>query len=221
MITSTSRPALVAAILWFGLLVLLAGAATPGYSQATQAISELAAPDAPYVWLVRFGGFIPLGSILVLYAFAFARLNEAALPKMLVSALVWLTGAAVIVAGVFPTDPGGQRNSLSGIIHAAAGLTLLIVSSATPFLALFLLSGRRSRRSAYALYSVLTGFALTGLFLMMPNGILPGLVELHRKILGNLFPAWYQLHGIVQRTFMAVYFVWLGSFVHLRFHEVY
>ena len=216
---STLWLTLVVALIWFCSLVLLAGVSTPGFSQASQAISELAVPGAPYSRLVRFGGFVPLGSIIVLFACVVARSHELLLPKFLVAALFWLTGVAITVAGIFPTDPGGQRNSLSGIVHAAAGLTLLIASSLTPFTVLFLLKDQPSPDLSFTVYTFLTGFALIGLFLLMPNAVLPGLVEVHREVLGESFSIWYRLHGMVQRTFMVIYFVWLGSFTHLYLRE--
>jgi hypothetical membrane protein len=54
--------------LWFFAVILFAGINTPEYSHSSQAISELAAPGTPYAGLVRFGGFIPLGLIFILFA---------------------------------------------------------------------------------------------------------------------------------------------------------
>jgi hypothetical protein len=49
------------------LLIVLGGAAFPGYSHTSQFISELGATGAPHEKLVRFAGFLPAGVLLCLF----------------------------------------------------------------------------------------------------------------------------------------------------------
>lgn len=211
--TMLLKLAAVAAPLWFGLVVFVAGAFTPGYSQATQTMSELAAPGAPLGWLVRFGGFLPVGIILLVLALAIYRLP---LPARTGEALLLaLAGAAIIMAGIFPTDFKGRRDSLDGLLHAIAGMMLLATACLAPLVSALRAAGSRGFR----IFSFLTGISLTTLFVLTPNGISPGLVALHRQLLGNFFATWYKYYGIHQRAFMLIFFIWLVVFVQHIFSQ--
>ena len=157
------KRAMLLAPLWFALVLLFAGLRTPGYTHLSQAISELGAPGAPYALLVNFGGFLPVGSWLVCFAFASRRFLSTPAQKNAVSILFSLAGAAILTAGLFPTDPGGRRDTLAGIVHAAAGLGLLIVATVTPFI-MAVLPTPGKKRTAFKVYSFVTGAVLVTLF---------------------------------------------------------
>ena len=210
MVGNTIRPAVWYGAALFVLVVLVAGFATPGYSHLHQALSELGAHDAPLDWLVRWAGFIPLGISFVLYAFQSHRLFSNSLPFH----LFLLTGLAIIVAGVFPTDPHGRRDTLAGMVHALAGITLLCLLSLTPLVMSFKRLYRNPPQSRLLIFSFVMGLIVTSFFVMLPNGISPQLVEFHRRILGAYFETWYPLHGLHQRLLLALYFLWL--IVHSR-----
>jgi hypothetical membrane protein len=91
----------------FAGVILIAGLFTPGYSHLRQAISELAAPGAPLALFVQYAGFIPLAAAVLLFAWDMRRQHP---DTHLVTRLFFLTGLALLVAGIFPTDEFGRRS---------------------------------------------------------------------------------------------------------------
>jgi Protein of unknown function (DUF998) len=73
----------VLALLWVLFLTLLGGAQFSGYSHAAQFISELGAGHAPHEQLVRWAGFLPAGSLLLVFCAA----AWAALPRSTLATL--------------------------------------------------------------------------------------------------------------------------------------
>jgi hypothetical protein len=201
-------------LLSFGVVILLAGVLTPGYSHSFQAISELAAPGTPYAGLVRFGGFISLGLEFAFFALAAWQSPDAKNPHKVICVLLILTGLAIIAAGIFPTDVHGRRNSFSGMAHAIAGLILLVLASITPLVMAFTVSWR-SRWRGFKLFSIVCSFVLIALFALLPNGISPAWIQFQKVILGAWFTVWYQYQGLDQRALFLVYFLWLFTFVSL------
>jgi hypothetical membrane protein len=211
---SMSKPVMFLAPLWFCAVILFAGAFTPGYSHSFQAVSELAAPGAPYAGLVRFGGFIPLGLAFLLFSFAVRQMPGSKAFQTAAFILFALTGLAIIAAGIFPTDVHGRRNSFSGMAHAVAGLALLVLLCTVPLLAAAS-PALRSGRRGFRIYSLFSGVLLVTLFILLPNGISPALIQLQKNILGDLFAIWYKYQGLDQRALLLVYFAWLSVFVQL------
>ena len=68
--------AMLVAPLGSGLVILLSGLFTPGYSHLHQAISELAAPMAPLVLFVQCIGFVPLAIVFLFFALDLARTRQ-------------------------------------------------------------------------------------------------------------------------------------------------
>ncbi len=106
------------------LLTLIGGAAFPGYSHASQFISELGARGAPHAQLVNFGGFLPAGVLVC----AFAVLAWKALPRS-VGTTIGLAGIALfgfgyLVAVFFPCEAGCRpaEPSISQLVHNVLGL---------------------------------------------------------------------------------------------------
>ncbi len=106
-------------------VLTLAGAwATPGYSHASQFISELGQRGAPHEWAVRFAGFLPAGVLLWVHTLAAWRtlptsgLTTAALVGLALYALGYG------VAAFLPCDPGCRpaQPSNAQAIHNAVGL---------------------------------------------------------------------------------------------------
>ena len=216
--TGLQKRIVILAPVWFGLIIFLAGLLTPGYKHSSQAISELGAPGAPYALVVNFAGFVPLGCSLMMLAFAPGRFFGSQIQKTIATVLFGLTGLAIVVAGLFPTDPGGRRDTLAGMIHAVAGISLLIVASLTP-LVMGALPAQGKKAAIFRLASLATGAVLMALFFLTPNGLLPGLIEFQRNALGGIFPVWYKYYGVHQRAFMGIYFVWLVGFTQLFLEE--
>jgi hypothetical protein len=207
-----SKSVILLTSLWFCVVILFAGAFTSGYSHSFQAVSELAAPGTPYAGLVRFGGFVPLGLAFVMFAFAMRQMPASRTFQIAIFILFALTGLAIIAAGIFPTDIHGRRNSFSGMAHAVAGLALLTLLCATPLLVAVSPVSQPGRRG-FRIYSLFSGLLLTMLFVLLPNGISPALIQLQKILLGDLFTIWYKYQGIDQRALLLVYFVWLFVFV--------
>lgn len=116
-------------------IVVWAGAVTPGYSHVSQFISELGATDARSEMLVRFAGFLPAGLLLL----AFCAVAFKALPKS-GAAVFGLIGLAIYAAGYvtsafFPCDPGCRPSepSLSQVIHNIGGLAGYFLAPGTLF----------------------------------------------------------------------------------------
>ncbi|MDX9991557.1 MAG: DUF998 domain-containing protein [Anaerolineales bacterium] len=200
------RRAMLVAPLGFGLVILLSGLFTPGYSHLHQAISELAAPMAPLALFVQYVGFVPLAVVFLFFALDLARTGQ---ENRLVIGLFAISGLALFLAGIFPTDEFGRRISLSGKLHAIAGIILILSICLTP-LAVALI-GRRAR--SLRLYSVITGLILVLLFVFLPNGVSPALIHIHKTVLGGFFDFWYANHGLCQRLLFVVYFIWLEIYV--------
>ena len=211
-----ARKVIIYGVLWFCGVILFAGIFTPGYSHSRQAISELAAPGAPYAGLVQFGGFIPLGLAFIWAAVTMGRSQNPGTFRNAFFVLFILTGLAIIAAGIFPTDVHGRRTSFSGMTHAIAGLFLLALICLTPLMAA-LMKSVFSR--GFRIYSLVSGLTLLALFFLLPNGISPALIQLQKMILGNGFDIWYKYQGIDQRMLFLVYFMWLGIFVRWRGEE--
>ena len=106
------------------LLTVIGGATFPGYSHASQFISELGARGAPHAQLVNFGGFLPAGVLVC----AFAVLAWKVLPRSAGTAIgmvgIALFGFGYLVAVFFPCDAGCRPAvpSFSQLIHNALGL---------------------------------------------------------------------------------------------------
>jgi hypothetical membrane protein len=144
-------------------VVLVAGALTPGYSHVSQFISELGARGAPHEWLVRIGGFLPAGLLLL----AFCRIAYGALPRSQATTL-GLVGLALyaigyLAAATFPCDIGcsPDRPSLSQIIHNVSGMVGYLLAPTF----LFVLSNA-ARTWPDARHLALTGYAAAGLALL-------------------------------------------------------
>jgi hypothetical membrane protein len=206
--SSYIQRAMLVTPLWFALVTLIAGMFTPGYSHLRQAISELAAPGAPLALFVQYVGFIPLAIAVLLFAWNMRRHHP---DTRLVTGLFFTTGLALLVAGIFPTDEFGRRITLSGKIHAIAGIVLILSACLTPLAVA--LAGKRGH--GLRLYSLITGLLLVLLFIFLPNGVSPALIQMHKTALGGFFDFWYANHGLCQRLIFGVYFVWLEIYVIL------
>lgn len=205
MVGNRPKPAVWVGLALFVFVVVIAGLVTPAYSHLHQALSELGARDAPLDWLVRWAGFVPLGASFIVYAFQSRNSFSNDLPFY----LFLLTGLAIIIAGLFPTDPRGRRDTPAGMLHAIAGISLLCLLSLTPLVASFKRLYRNAPRRWLLVFSFVMGLLVSAFFVMLPNGIWTQLVELHQTILGNAFEVWYPLHGLHQRLLLTLYFVWL------------
>jgi hypothetical protein len=168
------------------LATLVAGALHPGYDHAAQFISELGANGAPAQSLMRYGGFLPAGVALCLFAIA----ARAGLPR---SALVTLALAGVFVFAVgylaataFPCDAGCRPEdpTPAQLLHNAFGLAGYVL--APLFLAALGAGLRRWHRGLSAFAFVAAACSLVGLLGLSPSSAFAGLGQrlLEASVLG-------------------------------------
>jgi hypothetical membrane protein len=185
---------------------LIAGALRPGYSPLYQPVSSLSL--GPTGW-VQVTNFVVTGLLMPPFAYGLHR----ARPE---TGLVWaprliaMFGAGLVLAGVFPTDPGfgypagapaGMTGSTSwhGVLHNVASLVVFVVLTMACFV-----FGRRSWTSGdrrWAIYSFITAIAVPVFFVAASIGWTLGTVG-----------------GLLQRISIAAGWVWL-SVLALRCRE--
>jgi hypothetical protein len=179
---SAARLSALAALACFvvmALMVVVAGAFTPGYSHLSQFISELGARGSPHEWVVRLAGFLPSGLLLL----AFCRFAYAALPRSAGTTLgligLALYAAGYLVAAAYPCDLGCRpdKPSASQLIHNAAGLLGYLLAPA--FLATLARAARawpNAGRVVFAGYAS-AAVALGGLLTLSPASATAGLSQ--------------------------------------------
>jgi hypothetical membrane protein len=184
--------------IWFGgmlfaISVLLAGHLTSGYSHRYQSISELAERSSPYAWLVRWIGFVPLGLSFVL----FSRQTRDLFSNQIPSISFRLMGIAILLAGIFPTDPQNRRDTLSGKIHAIAVIALMILLSLAPFL--FSISSLYRNHPAQRFFDFSFSMGMLALVFLafMPNSDRPIRAAVHQRILLALHCVWWFVFSVV------------------------
>ncbi len=161
------------------LLTVIGGAMYPGYSHASQFISELGAAGAPHAGLVNMAGFLPAGILIC----AFALLAWKALPRSGATTVgllgIALFGFGYLVAVAFPCDVGCRPSqpSLSQVVHNMLGLAGYLSAP----LALALLGWQARSWPGASLLSLL-GFAgavgaFIGLALLSPEFAYVGIAQ--------------------------------------------
>ncbi|MCX7841079.1 MAG: DUF998 domain-containing protein, partial [Anaerolineae bacterium] len=100
----------------------------PGYSHLRDTISALGAPDSP-VQKYQSTAFIVVGSLLLVFAVGQAfSFQEIRWSHILFLLGIVLFGIGTILAGIFPADPIGVEETLSGKIHGiASGIGFLFL----------------------------------------------------------------------------------------------
>jgi hypothetical protein len=168
-------PSAVIATLAIVFATLVAGALHPGYDHAAQFISELGARGAPAEALMRYGGFLPAGLALCLFAIA----ARAGLPRSAVVTLglvgVFVFAIGYLAATAFPCDAGcrPEEPTPAQLLHNALGLAGYVV--APLFLAALGAGLRRWHRGLSAFAFVAAACSLVGLLGLSPSSPHAGL----------------------------------------------
>jgi len=103
-------------------------AAQPGHDVWRQFVSELAAGSAPGSLVFRILGFGGGGVSVVLFGRALHR-------RLGRGTVIVVFGATMVVAGIFPCDPGGPivPRTVSGAIHNLVSFCIFPFVAVTPF----------------------------------------------------------------------------------------
>ncbi|MBS0353650.1 MAG: DUF998 domain-containing protein [Proteobacteria bacterium] len=185
---------LLGPVLWVAAIVL-AGELRPGFDHVSQYISELGERGSSTSVLMRLGGFVGSGVLIVVYAAAFfatvACTTERPRLALLVAVLVALDGIGRIGAGIFPCEPGcAAPEVLSQRLHSLSATIAFLSLAAAALLGTLLFRGDTSLRSLSA-YSFVSGFAgLVFLMLMSASEATPGYAGLHERLASGVLTLW-------------------------------
>ncbi len=118
----------VAGPVLFALVVILCGALRPGYSHATEMISELGATGSSHASLMNFLGFIPSGLLLATFGASLTRVVPRTRLSLVAAILIAIFGLGIAAAGVYSCDPGCPQHYLSSeaTLHALVSNTAFI-----------------------------------------------------------------------------------------------
>ena len=154
--------------LLFIVVFLIEGFTRPGYSPWRNYVSQLATGDGGWVQVVNF---LVCGSLVVVFAIALRQALRGSRGAIGAPILFALFGTALLVAGIFVTDPtlgypagAAQVHTVHGMVHGLAGLAAFSLLPASAFvMAWHFASTPGSRR--WALYSAGIGILIIACFI--------------------------------------------------------
>lgn len=157
------------AIAMFWATMLVAGALTPGYSQARDATSELGAVGQPYWWLNSFFGIVPVAVATFLAGWMLlARYRPGPLAWIAAMATV-IAGAAFLLVGLSRCDVNcAPSDLLSANIHfagAAIGFNIFLFGPLVHGLRSF-----RKGRNGFHVAALLIGIVYWCTLLLFTSG---------------------------------------------------
>ncbi len=171
-------------------VVAVLGYLYPGYSPVSQTMSELGAADAPYPIVMNVAGLGLLGVLVMAFAAGMFHGFRESRYSMVATVLMAASGASLVMAGIYHSDPNGAATSATGLVHAAfAGTTA--ASGVASMLAISLAMQKDSRWRGYAAFTIT--MALLGSVLAALYGF-------------DVIEGW---KGALQRASMTVAFVWI------------
>jgi Protein of unknown function (DUF998) len=142
---------------------LVAGATRSGYNPWTMFVSQLA--TGPGGW-VQTANFLVYGVALGAFAVALRQAIKGSSGAIAAPILLGLYAVAMLVAGVFTTDPNlgypvgaPAVHTTHGTIHAFAGLSVFTLLPAAAFVMAWHF-GRSARSTRWAVYSAAVGVAM-------------------------------------------------------------
>ena len=182
-----ARVLAVASVAYAAAFYIVGGALKPGYSHASNFISELNATGTPWAQELSLFGFLPLGLVLAAFlwvAYPAAHVSGASRAGFL---LLWSQPLAFIGAAATPCDPGCPADgSLAQQIHNLLGVVTYFAAA----VGLFLLSFHSRLTATGRLFFGVAAISWLGLFILM------------------LVPALSPVRGLLQRLADAV--LWLS-----------
>ncbi len=188
-------PALIAVV------VLVAASLRPDYSHVAQFISELGATGTPNAALMNYGGFVPGGLLLAVFALALARALPRSRLTIVSAALVAAFGCGVATSGVVSCDPGCPQTggSLQNLIHDRI--------APLSFLCLIVAAGMLGTR-----FRSLPGWRALGAYSLVTSAVGLGLLI---ALAGSLETRVWT--GLWQRLLVATLFLWCAIVGHRLF----
>ena len=152
----------------FIVVFLFEGFTRPGYSQWRHYVSQLATGDGGWMQVVNF---LVCGTLVIAFAVGLRSALRGSRGSIGGPVLIGFFGSALLVAGVFVTDPAlgypvgaSMVHTVHGMIHGLAGLAAFTLLPAAAFvMAWHFSSAPGSRR--WALYSVGVGTLLVVMFI--------------------------------------------------------
>jgi hypothetical membrane protein len=167
----TLRPLLTAGLvgpLLFIVVFLVEGITRPGYSAWRHYVSQLATGNWGWVQVVNF---VVCGALVIGCAFGLRQTLRPGRASLAAPILMGLFGSALIVAGVFSTDPalGYPVGALPihtthGMVHGLAGLAAFSLLPATALVMAWRFSADSATRR-WAMYSAAIGLLIIGCFI--------------------------------------------------------
>ncbi len=168
---AATRPLLIAGFagpLLFIVVFLVEGLTRPGYSAWRHYVSQLATGDGGWVQTVDF---LVCGTLVAGFAVGLRVSLRSGRASVAAPILFGLFAAALLIAGIFTTDPAlgypvgaAQVHTAHGMIHGLAGLAAFSLLPATAFV-----SARRfaadPATGRWAAYSALVGVLMIATFI--------------------------------------------------------
>ena len=188
-------------VLFLAVAALL-GLLDPRYDAMSQPMSELVL--GPLGW-AQTASFYATGLSFVAFAVGFALAFRCLLPRHswvakallgLAGVLISISGAGLVISGVFPTDPSGGPQTDTGAIHDLAFLVVLL-----PLILAYPVAALAMRKAAgWGWYALATAFVPVAVF---------GLTFVFVAFAGDPGDPLHAAGGLVQRALLAVAFGWI------------
>ena len=174
----------------YAIVVIILGFLQPGYSHVTQSMSELGEVGAPNAIIINTAGFPLLGLLMIAFSFGLHRGISEGKGSKIGPALVALSGAALVITGIFTCDPGCVDVSMVGITHSVFAM----ISAFAMILAPLALCSRLNRDRLWQGY----------LYYSLATVIVAGLIS---AVYGfGVFEPWT---GVLQRASMGIALLWM------------
>jgi hypothetical membrane protein len=169
----------------FTVFLVIFSILTPGYSNLTNAVSELGTSDAPYALAWSVFGFVLVGLLIAAFAWGLHADLRQSPGAIGVPTLIGISGIGFAALGLFPADAGFAPSVRTTLHFTMVSINFLPFLLATFVFAIRLQSNEYWKK--WILFSIIMGILGIASF-FIPKSI-PG--------------------GLSQRIGLAAYFLWL------------
>lgn len=141
--------------IFYAIVIAIIGYLQPDYSHISQSMSELGASDMPYALIINTLGFPLLGILMIAFAIGIDCGISSNKVSRVGPALIALSGASLIMTGIFPCDPRCIDVTWVGVTHSVFATVAAISYAIAPiFVAIRQWSDSRWR--SYTTFSWIT-----------------------------------------------------------------